>query len=336
MGPPLSQRTSALDAKIVKSIDAGEAILGLHFLGRSAFFVLGAEALIGVSPDEGERRIAVHADAILCSAADGGRIVTGGDDGAVVATDANGAVCKIAEDGKRRWIDRAAAYKDGIAWSAGRQVSFIGADRAIQSIDLDAAASGLAIDAVTGTVVVVYNDGVMLWQPRWPQPVRQTQLKGSYATAALSPNGLMLATIGYEPFVYLCRLSDMAHMRLTGYGERVGSLHWSSDGQWLASSGSERLLLWPSPASDGLMYSVPILLAPHVARVTAVRCHPADAVVAVGYADGLVLLVRIPDGAEIILNRPDSDLISAISWSQNGELLAFASERGKGKIVQLG
>ena len=41
---------------------------------------------------EGDRaRVAVHAGGILCSARDGTRIVTGGDDGKVIATDADGA-----------------------------------------------------------------------------------------------------------------------------------------------------------------------------------------------------------------------------------------------------
>ena len=40
------------------------------------------------------------------------------------------------------------------------------------------------------------------------------------------------------------------------------------------------------------------------ARVTRVAFHPRALVVAIGYADGLVLLCRLADGAEILVRRP--------------------------------
>ena len=48
-------------------------------------------------------------------------MVTGGDDGKVVATDAKGDDPAVATDTKRRWIDHVAAGPDGaVAWSAGK------------------------------------------------------------------------------------------------------------------------------------------------------------------------------------------------------------------------
>ncbi len=41
----------------------------------------------------------------------------------------------------------------------------------------------------------------------------------------------------------------------------------------------------------------PLLMAQSVARVGVVACHPRQPVVAAGYADGAVILVRIDDGA---------------------------------------
>src|SRR6185312_10988273 len=67
-----------------------------------------------------ERRVAVHAGAILASVSDGHRIVTGGDDSKVMATTAQG-VEQIAADPKKRWIDRLALASDGsVAYSAGK------------------------------------------------------------------------------------------------------------------------------------------------------------------------------------------------------------------------
>ena len=60
--------------------------MAVKFLGETAVFALGEETLLFAAPDEAEQRVAVHAGGIMAVASDGKRIVTGGDDGKVVAT----------------------------------------------------------------------------------------------------------------------------------------------------------------------------------------------------------------------------------------------------------
>jgi Anaphase-promoting complex subunit 4 WD40 domain len=59
-------------------------------------------------------------------------------------------------------------------------------------------------------------------------------------------------------------------------------------------------------------------------------------VVAVGYADGLVLLVRIDDGAEVLARKPGGTPVSALAWSATGSMLAVAAEDGDAGVVVLG
>src|SRR5450756_2433318 len=91
----------------VRPIAAGGGIVGVHFLGKTPVFVLGEEALL-FAAEGGEKRVSIHAGAILASASDGIRILTGGDDGALVATDARDEHAILATDDKRRWIDQVA------------------------------------------------------------------------------------------------------------------------------------------------------------------------------------------------------------------------------------
>ena len=94
----------------------------MHFLGTTAAFVLGEETLLLVGKDGAERRVAVHGGAILASASDGARVITGGDDGKLSATDAKGDSEVLAADEKHRWIDHVAVGPNGVlAWSAGKQ-----------------------------------------------------------------------------------------------------------------------------------------------------------------------------------------------------------------------
>ena len=91
---------------------------------------------------------------------------------------------------------------------------------------------------------------------------------------------------------------------MQGYAARVRSLGFTADGKWLATSGTTQLILWPFQGKDGPMGKTPRALAPTKAQVDAVACHPKEAIVAAGNADGLVLIVRIDDGAEILAKNP--------------------------------
>src|SRR5271169_5513012 len=95
----------------VRPIAAGATVAGVHFLGPTPVFVLGEEALLFAGGEE--RRVAIHAGGILASTSDGIRIVTGGDDGTLVATEESGAHRVLATDDKKRWIDQLALGPDG-------------------------------------------------------------------------------------------------------------------------------------------------------------------------------------------------------------------------------
>jgi WD40 repeat protein len=132
------------------------------------------------------------------------------------------------------------------------------------------------------------------------------------------------------------RLDDRKDMRMSGYSVRVRSIEWTADGKWLATSGSNQIVLWPFQGKDGPMGKQPQLRAPSEHQAEVVACHPKQGVVAVGFADGLVLLVRTDDGAEILGKKPGDAPITALAWSASGKLLAFGTESGEAGILNLG
>src|SRR5262249_11501717 len=105
-----------------RPVKAGAPVVAAHFLGQTAVFVLGEGALM-LAPRAGEPRgVPAPGGASRAPAADAGRIGTGGGDGKVVATDAEGDCTPIAADAKQRWIDHVAVGPAGaLAWSAGRE-----------------------------------------------------------------------------------------------------------------------------------------------------------------------------------------------------------------------
>jgi hypothetical protein len=79
----------------------------------------------------------------------------------------------------------------------------------------------------------------------------------------------------------------------------------------------------------------PRMLARSKARVTAVACHPKQAIAAAGYADGMVLLVRLDDGAEIVAKRGGSAPVSGLAWNSSGSRLGFGGEDGAAGVLVL-
>jgi WD40 repeat protein len=124
-------------------------------------------------------------------------------------------------------------------------------------------------------------------------------------------------------------------MRMSGYPGRVRSMSWSAGGKGLATSGADTVIVWPFASKDGPMGKEPAMLAPLQARVSAVACHPKQDIMAAGYSDGTVLVIRVEDGAEILARPNKGAPVAALAWNAKGTLLAFADEEGDGGLLEL-
>jgi WD40 repeat protein len=321
-------------AERVRAVEAGAAVVGVHFLGATPVFVLGEEALLFAAAGA-EKHVAVHTGAILASAADEARIVTGGDDGQVIATDLDGKPKIIATDEKKRWIDHVALGPDGtVAWSAGK-TAFVRTNKGeLRQLDVASTVAGLAFAPKGLRLAVAHYNGATLWfaNAAGAKP-EMLEWKGSHLGIAFSPDGKFLVTTMQEPMLHGWRLADAKHMRMSGYSARVRSLSWTADGEFLATSGSEQLILWPFDGKDGPMGKEPRLMAQSPARVSVVACHPRQPVVAVGYADGAVILVRIDDGALLQAKPPGRSAVSALGWDGSGQMLGFGTEAGEAGVL---
>ena len=320
----------------VRPLEIGMPVTSVHFLGDAAAFV-GAEENVAVVRGEGElSRIAVHGGGILCAAADGARIVMGGDDGKLVALDGQGEVRLLATDPKRRWIDNVAVHPDGaVAWSAGK-TAFIRSGKAEEkSFDAPSTVGGLAFAPKGLRLAVAHYNGVSLWFPNMAAKPEVLEWAGSHLAVTFSPDNKFLVTAMHEPALHGWRLADSRHMRMTGYPGRVRSMSWSAGGKALATSGAEAVIMWPFGSKDGPMGKEPAMLAPLQARVTMVACHPKQDILATGYSDGTVLMVRLGDGAEILVRRNGTAPVAALAWNSKGTILAFSDENGDAGLLDL-
>jgi WD40 repeat protein len=318
----------------VRPVKADAPVVGVHFLGSTPVFVLGEEALRFTG--DAERHVALHAGAILASASDGTRIITGGDDGKLIETNADGEHRVLASDDKNRWIDQVALGADGaVAWSAGKIANVRTKKGELRTFEAPSTVAGLTFAPKGFRLAIAHYNGATLWFPNAAgASAERLEWKGSHLGITISPDGKFLITTMQEPMLHGWRLADGKHMRMSGYSARVRSLSWTAGGEFLATSGSEQLILWPFDGKDGPMGRQPKILARADARVGVVACHPRQPVVAAGYGDGSVKLVRIDD-ALILVRQADGQPVSALGWDAAGQMLAFGTESGEAGILAL-
>ncbi len=316
----------------VLPLPAGGAVVAAAFLDGEPTLAL-ADGRLRV----GEREVAAHPEgAILCALKDGERLLTGGDDGLVVATSANGETQTLADE-KGKWIDALAAREGAVAWSLAKVVRARDAKGVVKSWTAPTSARGLCFLPKGYRVAVAHYNAVSIWFPNTEAAPQVLEWKGSHLDATCSPDGRFLVTSMQENALHGWRLADGRNMRMTGYPAKTRSLSWSHDGHWLSTSGADACVVWPFKDKDGPMGKAPRECGVRPHRVTATAFHPRALVVAIGYADGLILLCRLGDAAEILVRdaQPEQGAISALAWDAVGARLLFGTDADAAGLLTL-
>ncbi len=158
-------RTTASLTQHVRPIEAGAHVIAAAFLdGAPALALADGVVLLG-EPDE-QKRVVVHPDAtILTAVGDGSTLMTGGDDGRVVALRAGGEAHEIADE-KGRWIDALTLRGNACAWSAGKQVSARDEAGVVKTWSAPSTVRGLAFQPKGYRLAATHYNGATLWFPK--------------------------------------------------------------------------------------------------------------------------------------------------------------------------
>lgn len=262
-------------------------------------------------------------------------LVTGGDDGRVLRWTGEGEASPLAEK-PRKWIDVLATGPNGaVAFASGRTVWVREASGREHELVRPRAVGGLAFFPKGLRVAVSGYNGVGLWFPGTAAAPQELEWKGAHNAVTVSPDGANVVTSMQENALHGWRLKDGQHMRMSGYPTKVKSMSWSVKGRFLATSGAGASVAWPFHYKDGPMGKRPLELGARQELVTRVACHPGEEIAALGYEDGMILLVRLADGEEVLLRRPDGHPVSALGWSDGGLELAFGTQAGPAGVVDL-
>ena len=321
----------------VAPLDAGAHVTGAAWLGDTMAFALGDGAVL-LARDGATHRVAAHPDgAILAAASDGARLVTGGDNGRIAVTGPDGSTRTFAET-SGAWIDALALHPGGaVAWSAGRRVTARDDKGRDKTWEAPSTVRGLCFAPKGYRLAASHYNGATLWFPNLETKPEFLEWKGSHLDVTWSPDGRFVVTSMQENALHGWRLQpDRGHMRMSGYPAKTRSLSWSHDGKWLATSGAEAVIVWSFDSKEGPMGKAPRECGVRPAKVARVAFHPKTYVLAAGYEDGFILLIRLTDASELLV-RPAvaGSGITAFAWDRLGKRLAFGAADGQAGVLTL-
>ena len=217
-----------------------------------------------------------------------------------------------------------------VAWSAGKTAHVLTKKGEQRSFEAPSTVAGLAFAPKGFRLGIAHYNGATLWFPNASAKPETLEWKGSHLSVAFSPDGKFLVTAMQEPMLHGWRLPEGQHMRMSGYSARVRSLGWTADGEFLATSGSEQLILWPFDGKDGPMGRQPKHHGALHRRGwwwwPAIRISRSWRW---AMPTACVLLVRIDDGALIQVKAAGAAPVSALGWDAKGQTLAFGTEAGE-------
>ncbi|MEN5298072.1 WD40 repeat domain-containing protein [Brucella sp. TWI559] len=319
----------------VAPLDLDGHCLYARFISGNPFFALADGTVHRL--DNGHQTSTAH-DGLLSATLtfDGKALLTGGEDGRVCQTASDGTVTELAKV-PRKWMTAVASGPSGtVAFASGRSAWVRPSNGKAQEFVQERSVEGIAFAPKGQRLAIArYNGATLIWTGTEAKPV-ELEWKGAHIDVIFSPDGRFLITSMQENALHGWRLEDSRHMRMTGYPAKVKDWSWSVKGKWLATSGAPAAIVWPFAGKDGPMGKAPLELGLRGdSMVTAVACHPIEDIAAIGYNDGMILLVRFEDQKEVLLRRGGKGAITSMGWDNQGSRLAFGSETGDCGVIDI-
>lgn len=310
-----------LDAPVTGAVTIGETVAVGFGDGTVRFF----------RPDLDPVVVEAHGGVVLCLAAEGDHVLTGGDDGRFVRVSPTADVQEIANFGSR-WVDCVAASHGHRACSSGRTAHVWRSGQSTATVlEHASTVGGLAFDAKGRRLAVAHYGGATVWERsdrRWKSS--RLVWKGSHGEVSFSPDGKYLVSAMQENALHGWRLRDKGDLMMGGYPAKIKSLAWIEGTPHLATSGANEAVCWPFDGKDGPMGRSPICVAYGGKQVaTCVQALPAQRAVFAGFRDGTVLLAELDETKEDIVVRGSTGAdVTAIALSASLSHLLVGDAKG--------
>jgi WD40 repeat protein len=320
------------------------AVTGMAFLTGGILAVACGDGAVQLVPPAGAPvSVQAHetgaAALTLAVDVDGAGVLTGGDDGRLVRTSADGASLTLLEAPGRQIDVVAVSGVSGLRAAAfGKDIRLIDRTGLVRGRTAEhrSTVTGLAFNPKGKRLAASHYGGVTLW---WTGTLGQLpnrlDWQGSHIGVSWSPDGSTVMTAMQEATLHGWRLADRQHFEMTGYAAKIRSMDWRAKPLMLATAGGDCVMAWRF-TGGGPTGTAPVELGRGIGRlVTIVAVHPKRPLVAAGFDDGRVAVCEL-SGERIVRLRPgDGARISTLAWSRDGTRLAAGAESGAVSLFDL-
>lgn len=225
-----------------------------------------------------------------------------------------------------------ASHAGRVACAAGNEIGVFGEDDTDHPTRLvhERSIGAVAFSPDGAVLAGSHASGICLWRLDGTAAPRELALAGEPADIAWSPDGEWLAcTLAAEGF-YLLNVADGSGGPVLGYPTPIRSLAWSQAADAIVTAGAYRAAAWSmanppfADATEGAL----VTGRPGLVVVERVAAHPSRDLIAVGYANGQVSIMRLGHRDELLLRQEGRAAVTALAWSADGEHLAFGTADG--------
>ena len=261
-----------------------------------------------------------------------------GHDGRVLAITPRGQVVPFeARLGERVTAIAGHAATSRTACAAGGELAVFPVDDTAhpQRLRHDLAITALAFSPDGAVLAGAHAAGVCLWRLDGTAAPRELSFAGDPVGVAWSPDGQWLACPLAEEGFHLLQPADGSGGAVLGYPTPMRSLAWSVPANAIVTAGAYRAAAWSMahpPLEDATVGALQTG-RPGLVVVERVAAHPSRDLIAVGYANGQVGVMRLGQRDELLVRQDGGGAVTALAWSGDGEHLALGTADGLAAVV---
>lgn len=152
-------------------------------------------------------------------------------------------------------------------------------------------------------------------------------------SVAVDPRHRCVALGDLGGSIHIVGFGDSAGDELTGYPDRVDSLAFTSDGNWLCTTAADEVTVWPVLEHGRIEADEPRRLLGHDHEITAFAAASTSGLAASGDTVGEIRLWRPTLVDEPIASLRVDGVVLAMAWRADARALAVTSSSGELLLV---